>query len=145
QVNSEDEVTSVLHALCHAVGLLYFLFNHAPTAMVYTLSLHDALPISGGSLPYVAHLGYAHARNGDRAKAEQALSDLMELSGQKYVSPYDFAVIHAAVGNNDEAFKWLEKAYEQRTSRLTELADPGFKALRADPRFQPLRRCIGLP
>jgi len=105
----------------------------------------NAATVSGGSLPYVAHLGYAHARNGDRAKAEQALSDLMELSGQKYVSPYDFAVIHAAVGNNDEAFKWLEKAYEQRTSRLTELADPGFKALRADPRFQPLRRCIGLP
>jgi hypothetical protein len=45
----------------------------------------------------------------------------------------------------DEAFRRLEKAYEQRASRLTELADPGFENLRDDSRFLALARLAGLP
>ena len=104
-----------------------------------------AASLSGDSQPYAAHLGYAHARNGDRAKARRVLSRLSELSKQKYVSPYDFAAVHAALGDKDSAFGWLEKAYEQRVSRLTEITDPGFKTLRPDPRFRALARRIGLP
>jgi len=53
--------------------------------------------------------------------------------------------IYAALGDKDHAFAWLEKAYEQRISRLTEITDPGFKTLRPAPRFRALARRIGLP
>jgi Flp pilus assembly protein TadD len=104
-----------------------------------------AASLSGDSQPYAAHLGYAHARNGDHTEARRVLSRLAELSKHKYISPYDFAVIYAALGDKDHAFMWLEQAYEQRTPRLTEITDPGFKTLKRDPRFRALAGRIGLP
>src|SRR6185295_6621376 len=89
-----------------------------------------AASLSGDSQPYAAHLGYAHARNGDRTKARRVLARLAELSKQQYVSPYDFAVVYAALGDKDSAFRWLEKA---------------FKTLRPDRRFRALAGRVGLP
>jgi tetratricopeptide (TPR) repeat protein len=104
-----------------------------------------AARLSGDSQPYAAHLGYAQARSGDHAAARRVLSRLSELSKHKYISPYDLAVVCAALGDKDHAFTWLEEAYEQRIPRLTEITDPAFKTLRPDPRFRALARRIGLP
>ncbi|MCI0602714.1 tetratricopeptide repeat-containing serine/threonine-protein kinase [bacterium] len=62
-----------------------------------------------------------------------------------YVSPMNFAYIYAYLGDKDQAFAWLEKAYQERSPWLTNLkVDPQFENLRTDSRFKILLRRIGL-
>jgi hypothetical protein len=72
---------------------------------------------------------------------------LAELDQQKqrYVSPYTIATIYAGLGEKDQAFKWLEKAFEERDIWLMNLkVDPVLKSLRSDQRFEDLLQRIGL-
>src|SRR6266542_1545416 len=56
-----------------------------------------------------------------------------------------FAVIYSGLNNRDEAFKWLEKAFEERQPYLTHLkVEPVFANLRPDSRFNDLAKRIGL-
>lgn len=53
---------------------------------------------------------------------------------------------HARAGKRDEAFAWLEKAYQGRVSYLTNVnVDPALESLHSDPRFDDLLRRVGLP
>ncbi len=53
------------------------------------------------------------------------LETLKERSKRRYVSPYSIAGIHTALGETDEAFRWLEKAFEERAGWLVWLkAEP---------------------
>ena len=55
------------------------------------------------------------------------------------------AMIHAGLGNRNEAFDWLGKAFEDRSVGLVYLkVDPMFAPLAGDPRFTDLARRIGL-
>jgi eukaryotic-like serine/threonine-protein kinase len=108
--------------------------------------LQNAIKLSGGNARVVAELGYAYAVSQDRARAQGVLSDLMNVSKEKYVSPYSIAIIYAGLGERDQAFQWLEKSYEERSGRMVEVGvDPMLDSLRSDPRFQDLVRRIGLP
>src|SRR5215510_4452283 len=94
----------------------------------------------------LAELGYVYAASGQRREARQILVELRELSRRRYVSPVDIAFIHGGLGEKDQAFNWLERAYVEHSSRLTQLKmDPRSDTLRADPRFDELLRRIGLP
>ena len=105
----------------------------------------QAVTLSGNKDPFTAHLGYASARMGDRQRACDVLDQLRERSKTEYVSPYHFALIYTALNQRDLAFEWLEKAFQERTARLTgELSERVFDPLRSDPRFQELERRIGL-
>ncbi len=105
-----------------------------------------SIAISGRSTFLVAALGHAYAASGNRGEAMKILEELRQLSKQRYVAPYFMAVIHKSLGENDQAFEWLEKAYEERSSWLVFLkVEPRLDSLRADPRFQNLLRCVGLP
>jgi eukaryotic-like serine/threonine-protein kinase len=65
---------------------------------------------------------------------------------QRYVSPMAFADLYALLEEKDQAFAWLEKAYQERSSKLLDIqVDPDFDSLRSDPRFQELVRRVGLP
>ncbi len=58
---------------------------------------------------------------------------------------YGIGVIHAGLGEDDQAFEWLERAYEERSSRLVYLkVDPPLDNLRPDPRFEDLLRRVRL-
>jgi TolB-like protein/DNA-binding winged helix-turn-helix (wHTH) protein/Flp pilus assembly protein TadD len=104
-----------------------------------------AIELSGGSTKVIAGLGIAHARAGDRAKAERIIEELKTQPKEKYVSPQDIALIYSALGDRDNAFAWLEKAYAARSCWLIELnVDPAFRQLRDDPRFADLARRVGL-
>jgi TolB-like protein len=103
-----------------------------------------AVNLAGHRCPYSGHLGYALARAGDQVGALKVLESLHQTHKTQYVSPYEFAIIHIALGNTDLAFDWLEKAFLERTSRLSgELWDRPFDELRSDPRFRRLVRRIG--
>ncbi|HEY0006642.1 MAG TPA: protein kinase [Pyrinomonadaceae bacterium] len=92
-----------------------------------------------------ASLGYAYALAGQPEETHSILKELTDLSRQKHVSPYDFTVLHTALGDLDHAFDCLERAYESRSEALVWLkVDPRLDALRADPRFTDLLRRVGL-
>jgi DNA-binding winged helix-turn-helix (wHTH) protein/TolB-like protein len=89
-----------------------------------------------GSPLMLALLGHAYAVSGKTAEAKQVLSDLQQLQGQRYVSPYTVAAIHAGLGDQDQAFKWLETAIEERDIWLMNLkVDPVFAKLRSQRKF----------
>ena len=98
-----------------------------------------------GSPLMLALLGHAYAASGKTAEAQQVLSELRELGGRVYVSPYTVAAIYTGLGEKDQAFKWLERAYEERDVWLMNLkVDPVFAKLRSDKRFQDLLTRAGL-
>jgi DNA-binding winged helix-turn-helix (wHTH) protein/TolB-like protein/Tfp pilus assembly protein PilF len=89
-----------------------------------------------GSPLMLALLGHAYAVSGKTAEAKQVLNDLQQLQGQRYVSPYTVAAIHAGLGNQEQAFKWLETAVEERDIWLMNLkVDPVFARLRTNRQF----------
>jgi tetratricopeptide (TPR) repeat protein len=55
------------------------------------------------------------------------------------------ASFYAQLGENDQAFAFLEKAYQQRETDVIYLNSPIYDPIRSDPRFQDLMRRIGLP
>ncbi|OGF53634.1 MAG: hypothetical protein A2Z21_05290 [Candidatus Fraserbacteria bacterium RBG_16_55_9] len=90
-------------------------------------------------------MGRTYAMSGRRDEAMRMLNELDELSRRRYVSPYDMATILMSLGEKDQAFEWLDKAYEARTSWLVYLkVDPRFDSLRSDPRFMALLKKMGL-
>jgi hypothetical protein len=74
------------------------------------------------------------------------LARLAEMSRQKYVTPYGVALVYAGLGEKDQAFAWLARAYEGRSHWLVWLnRDPRWDTLRPDLRFAELVRRVGLP
>lgn len=60
-------------------------------------------------------------------------------------SPFSLATVYAALGEKDEAFSWLEKAYKEKSNYLIFLkVDPRLDSLRDDQRLEHLRKKIGL-
>jgi len=102
--------------------------------------------LTGGSGRALAALGSAHARSGDRREALRVLEQLNAISKQRYVPSHQFADVSIGLGDKDQAFAWLDKVYDERSSYLTWLkVEPLFDPLRSDPRFADLVRRVGLP
>ncbi len=109
-------------------------------------AFQNAVEVSGGRTHALAGLAYAYGVAGKRRQAEKILADLKERAKKSYVSAYEIAAIHTALGDKEQAFAWLDKAYQERSSWLIHLRwEPRFQPLRSDPRFQELLRRIGLP
>ena len=91
-------------------------------------------------------LGHALAVAGRRAEALAILEGLGHLSATRYVSPYSVALVHAGLGNRDQALAWLDKAYAERSDYMPYLRlEPMLDGLRSDHRFAALVRRVGLP
>lgn len=92
-----------------------------------------------------AILSYVYAVSGRETDARQILHELNESSYQDYVPSYFKALIHAALGEADEAFRWLQRSLDERSGWMVWLkVDPRLDALRPDPRFGPLLVSVGL-
>jgi TolB-like protein/Flp pilus assembly protein TadD len=93
----------------------------------------------------LALLGHEYAVSGDKVHANQVLAKLTVLSGKKYVSAVYFALVYIGLGRKDDAFRWLDKAYDERCEYLVYLnSEPLADPLRGDPRFASLLSRIGL-
>jgi eukaryotic-like serine/threonine-protein kinase len=90
-------------------------------------------------------LAYAYAAAGRRPEALKILSEQQRLAKQRYVSPYNFAIIYTGLGDKDQAFAWLAKAIEERAQLLSHFKSrPMFDPLRSDPRYAELLRKMNL-
>lgn len=93
-----------------------------------------------------AFLARTHAVAGDRAQALRMLRGLEARQKQRYVSPYDLALVYAGLGDRARAVAHLEKAYAARAEGMTSLVlDPRLSALRSEPGFRALVRRMNFP
>ncbi|HEY7159656.1 MAG TPA: tetratricopeptide repeat protein, partial [Acidobacteriota bacterium] len=93
----------------------------------------------------IAGLGHLYATLGKTNDAQRIIRELSELSTQIYVPAYDTAIVYTGLGDKDQAFEWLQKAYDERSSSMICLkADPRLIPLRSDPRYLELVTRVGL-
>jgi len=97
------------------------------------------------SLDVNATLAHLLAASGKSKEARKLLAELQTPVQQRYVSPYNLAVIYHALGDNEQSFALLEKAYSERSLRPVWLKfDPRLESIHADPRFADLMKRVGL-
>lgn len=87
--------------------------------------------------------GYILAKMGRTTDAENVLTTLNVIAGDRYVPPYAMALVHAGLGQTDQVFAWLDKAVNDRDVHLVWLMqDPKWDPYRKDARFHRLlERC----
>ena len=101
-------------------------------------------PLSGSSLNRKSSLGHAYAVAGQTTRARSVLATLHAATAQRYVPSYYFALVYAGLGERDQALRYLERAYEERSTVLAYLLiDPRLASLRDDARFVALTRRLG--
>jgi TolB-like protein/DNA-binding winged helix-turn-helix (wHTH) protein/Flp pilus assembly protein TadD len=108
----------------------------------------QAVQLSGGDdKELMLDLGFAEATAGKREEARAILATFTRLHNQGIVPCASIGILYGALGETNQAFAWLQKAYAERDPELTYLKVPNrrFAPLRHDPRFQQLLAQVGLP
>ena len=96
----------------------------------------EAARLSARRIEAVAALGHAYAVSGRREDAARLIEELKQWSEQGYDPLANIALVFAGLGENDEAMRWLEKAYQVRSAWLIGLflkVEPRLDGLRSDP------------
>ena len=118
------------------------------------LSLHEkavaqlerAVEVSGQERALWPELAYVYARSGRTNDARQVVGEAEERSRFEYVMPMLMAEVFTALGDHEEMFSWLERAYRERDQSLRAVGwHPAFEGVRSDPRFQDLLRRMNYP
>ncbi len=92
-----------------------------------------------------AGLAITYAKMGRLEDARRVLNQRIEKSRQQYVTADSIAAVYVALGDKEEAFRWLERAFDEHSAPMFYLAcHPIFRALRSDPRFADLLRRMGV-
>ena len=127
----------------------YFLVLAYAKNRMYDEALAELNRVTGlqGESPVYASLrGYVHALAGRRTEALKVLGELNRRSRDDHSMPYQFALLHAALGDDAQAVGWLEQIHSARSSWQPFLSvEPELDGLRSAPRFQALLREIGPP
>lgn len=124
------------------LGKVYLHQKRYPEALA---TFSKAREFSGDNTEAISLIGYTWAVSGNRAQAQTTLAELKTIATQRYVPPYNLAILHNGLGEKDEALVWLEKAYAERDVRLTFIkVEPKWDAWRTTPRFIEILNRIGL-
>jgi hypothetical protein len=90
--------------------------------------------------------GFAYGVSGKTDRARAVLAEMEALAKSRFVTAYGVALIHASLDQKDEAFKWLERAFDERSHWLVWLRlDPRWENLRGDPRFRAMVQRMKYP
>jgi TolB-like protein/Flp pilus assembly protein TadD len=115
-------------------------FDEAVAAAEKAVALSDRAPGALGIL------GLVYGLAGRKSEATTVLNELLALNERRYVTPAAIANVYIGLGDKDQAFVWLEKAYQERSYYIAWLkVFPIVDPLRSDPRFADLVRRVGLP
>ena len=148
QADAERELRMVLRTdSTSAIGHLYLgrvlQFNGQLDS---ALAHFEAMGTLRAWVPTLAGEAYVYAQRGQRDRALAILQRLDSLSRTEYVTAYAVALVHAALGQTDSAFTWLDRSVAERTHWLLWLnRDRRWDAIRSDARFQRLTARVGLP
>lgn len=110
-----------------------------------TVALQKAVELSNRAPVALSTLGVCYARSGNTAEAQRILVELQSAARKQYVPEFYFACLHGALGNKDEAFRLLDRAYEEHANGMSLLkVIPLIDELRGDPRFTRLLQRLKL-
>lgn len=127
----------------HLLGWIYLQESRFDDAVA---EASKSVDLSSRGTLMTAALGNALAISGCALKAREILEELETRSMNNYVPPYDIALVHMGLRQNEQALEWLEAALEERYGWLVYLnADPIWDPLRKEKRFASLVKRIGLP
>lgn len=107
------------------------------------LACEHAWAFSGGNTEALSVAGYVHAVSGDRAKAEAIMHQMLELKKERYVPPYNIALLLAGLGEREAALQWLEQAFADRDVHMPFLLDHKWDVIRPTTQFQQLLSRVG--
>ena len=100
--------------------------------------------ILGGESEVAAIMGRAYAADGWKGVLQKEI-EIFQRSDPKYYDPAAVASYYAELGENDKAFFWLERAYNEHLIPFYIKVQPAFDNLRSDPRYAELLHRMGLP
>jgi TolB-like protein/Flp pilus assembly protein TadD len=124
------------------LGLTHFFLARYEDAIV---SFQKAMQLPGGKIYSAGFLGMSYARCGQKEKALKVLEQIDELLEKGYSILLHKAFLYIGLGEIDQTFEFLEKAFMEKESNLIFLKTiPIFDPLRGDPRFNDLLKKIGL-
>jgi TolB-like protein/Tfp pilus assembly protein PilF len=126
------QATSSIAGQCYAKKEMW------PEAIAALRPLADT-----GEPLHLALLGHTLARAGQREEANRILADLLARRERTGVGAFEVAVVYAGLGDFDQAFSWLDRSVDDRSLK-GDIMEPTFEDLRKDPRFERLRRRLGL-
>jgi serine/threonine protein kinase/Tfp pilus assembly protein PilF len=113
--------------------------REAIVSLAKTVQLSPSFSLASG------FLAAAYARSGDVGRAEKVIEEMRERSSRQYVSSTGFAVYHAALGQAEKVFEFLQAAFDDRDPYLTRIdAEPYFEPFRSDPRYRELMERLNL-
>jgi TolB-like protein/DNA-binding winged helix-turn-helix (wHTH) protein len=121
----------------YALGLV-LLARRQPEAALAEMRKEpfDPVRLIGSAIAYFAL--------GDKANSDAALAQLLKSYAASI--PAGVAAVYAFRGESDEAFKWLDRAYEQKDAVLYRLKfSPEFDAVHGDPRYKAFLKKMNLP
>jgi len=132
-----DPNVSILHL---QIGITYAVKGEGAKGVA---EIQRAIELGDHSPAAQTVLAFAYARAGDRAAAQQTLKRALS-SSTGDVMAYFVATAYAALGEREQTFAWLERAYRERSAFMVWLkTDPRWNDLRNDPRFSDLLRRVG--
>ncbi len=107
--------------------------------------LEKAVSLSNRSPGMLAILIRAYAHAGRRPDALRLLDEMKRLQKTTYVPAAAFLNAYLGLDDKEQAFVWLEKAYQEKSNILQfAKVHPYFDQLRSDPRFADLLHRVGL-
>jgi TolB-like protein/Tfp pilus assembly protein PilF len=124
---------------------LYLGYNYAAKAMheAAIAAFREAIKRGDNTLSAQVYLGVAYAKAEQRKKARAILKSLQ--ASDEFVSPCKLAILYDSLGEREQAFSSLERAYDAHDFQLAQLrVEPAFDSLRQDKRFAHLLRLVGL-
>jgi TolB-like protein/Flp pilus assembly protein TadD len=104
-----------------------------------------ALEFSGGNTEALSIAGYVHAVSGNKAKAEATIHQMLDLKRERYVPPYNIALVFAGLQESEAALQWLEQAFADRDVHMVFLLDHKWNGLRSNEQFLQLVSRVGFP
>jgi TolB-like protein/DNA-binding winged helix-turn-helix (wHTH) protein/Tfp pilus assembly protein PilF len=114
-------------------------FDEAISASEKAVAVSERAPAALGVL------GLAYGLAGRKREANKVLKELSQLQQQRYVTPMAFTYVYIGLGDKDQSFAWLEKAYQERSNPIAFFkVNPTVDPLRSDPRFADILKRIGL-
>jgi TolB-like protein/DNA-binding winged helix-turn-helix (wHTH) protein/Tfp pilus assembly protein PilF len=131
------------HYGAHWFLALTYIANHQFDEAI--AASEKAVALSGRAPAALGVLGLSYGVAGRKREANNVLNELLQLQKQRYITQMAPCYVYIGLGDKDQAFVWLEKAYQERSNPLALFkVSPTVDSLRSDPRFADLLRRIGL-